>query len=72
MPEMDGFQATAAIRAGQAGEHHITVPVVALTADAMEGTADRCFNVGMNDYVTKPLDPDRLLNTLNKWLKVKK
>lgn len=72
MPEMDGFQATAAIRAGQAGEHHITVPVVALTADAMQGTADRCFNVGMNDYVTKPLDPDRLIHTLNKWLQVKK
>jgi CheY-like chemotaxis protein len=66
MPEMDGFEATAAIRRepGLAGR----VPIVALTANAMQGDRERCLEVGMNDYVTKPVDVGRLAAALQRWL----
>ena len=59
MPEMGGFDATRAIRAGEAqkGGH---VPIVAMTAHAMKGDRERCLAVGMDEYVTKPLDPRQL------------
>jgi signal transduction histidine kinase/ActR/RegA family two-component response regulator len=53
MPEMDGFQATRAIRESEAPGTHI--PIVAVTANAMEGDRERCLEAGMDDYVAKPL-----------------
>jgi two-component system, sensor histidine kinase and response regulator len=59
MPEMDGFQATAAIRSAEAGTgRHI--PIVALTAHAMEENRQRCREAGMDGYVTKPIQQDKL------------
>jgi CheY-like chemotaxis protein len=55
MPELDGFEATALIRAGGAGAERRLVTIVALTANAMQGDRERCLAAGMNDYVAKPL-----------------
>ncbi len=68
MPEMDGFEATREIRAGNGGEQHINIPIVALTANAMQGDKQRCLDAGMSDYLSKPLDPDDLADILHKWL----
>jgi len=59
MPEMGGFDATAAIRQKEAatGGH---VPIVAMTAHAMKGDRERCLEAGMDEYLTKPLDPRQL------------
>jgi len=66
MPEMDGFEATAAIRdAERAGGGH--VPIVAMTAHAMQGDRERCLDAGMDDYLTKPIslrEVDRVLASL--------
>ena len=58
MPEIDGFEATARIREGETGDRHLVV--VAMTASAMEGDRERCLQAGMDDYISKPLRPDRL------------
>jgi len=55
MPEMDGFEALAAIRAAEASSGRQPVPIVALTAHAMAGDAERCFAAGMDGYLSKPL-----------------
>ena len=66
MPEMDGFEATAAIRAleQRTGAH---IPVVAMTAHAMAGYQQRCFDAGMDGYMTKPIRRDVLLQTLARF-----
>ena len=61
MPEMDGFEATRRIRSGEAGEAYSTVPIVALTANAMKGDRERCEKAGMDDYISKPFTADDLL-----------
>jgi PAS domain S-box-containing protein len=66
MPELDGFEATRRIRL-LTGAHR-KVPIVALTANAMQGDRERCLEVGMNDYVTKPVDVGRLAAALQRCL----
>lgn len=69
MPEMDGFTATAAIRQqeNQSGGHR-HVPVIALTANAMDGDRTRCLAAGMDDYLAKPFTAAQLRTILAQWL----
>jgi CheY-like chemotaxis protein len=65
MPGMNGFEATAALRATEAGGARHT-PIVALTAHALNGDRERCLEAGMDDYVTKPLQADRLIEIVER------
>jgi signal transduction histidine kinase/DNA-binding response OmpR family regulator len=60
MPEMGGFEATAAIRALETERGATRLPIVAMTAHAMKGDRERCLDAGMDEYLTKPLDPRQL------------
>jgi two-component system sensor histidine kinase/response regulator len=66
MPEMDGYEATRTLRAREDGAGH--TPVVALTAGAMEGDAQRCLDAGMDAYLTKPVRLDDFRAALARWL----
>lgn len=71
MPEMDGFEATRRIRAGDAGRLGMFTPIVALTAAAMEGDREKCLAAGMNDYLPKPINNEALFDILGTWLRKK-
>ena len=66
MPVMDGYQAMREIRSGSGSYSHI--PIIALTARAMPEEQERCMEAGANDYLTKPVDIERLLTLLRVWL----
>jgi CheY-like chemotaxis protein len=64
MPIMDGYEATIAIRNGEAGENKKSIPIIALTADVMESTKSRVIEIGMNKYLSKPVDKDLLFEII--------
>jgi len=66
MPNMDGFALTGAIRAAEAPDAHC--PIIAITADAMPGSTERCLASGMDDYLTKPLRMTALRQMMARWL----
>lgn len=68
MPVMDGYQATAAIRKTNNLACSNTIPIIAMTANAMTGDREKCLACGMNDYLSKPLEPQDLLNIVERWL----
>ncbi|MCS6825775.1 MAG: PAS domain S-box protein [Caldilinea sp.] len=68
MPEMDGFEATTHIRSGEAGVLNPSVPIIAMTAHALQGDRERCLAVGMNDYISKPVQLSTLSAVLEHWL----
>ena len=68
MPEMDGYEATRAIRGGASGVLNTQVPIIAMTANAMQGDRDRCLEAGMSDYLSKPVQLQSLTEMLERWL----
>lgn len=72
MPEMDGFEATRAIREFEKQNNKKQIPIIALTASAMNSDKDLCLQAGMNDYLTKPVDVSRIHSALQKWIPQKK
>jgi len=65
MPVLDGYGATAAIRKEEAGKSHI--PVIAMTANAMQGDREKCLSAGMDDYIAKPVHRGVLEDVLKRW-----
>lgn len=65
MPVMDGYEATIAIRNGEAGEHNRNIPIIAVTADVMEETKRRVKEIGMDFYISKPLKNDSLFEVIS-------
>ena len=68
MPEVDGFEATAMIRNSNSKVLNHAIPIVAMTANAMQGDREHCLDAGMDDYVSKPVSPSALAEVLRKWL----
>jgi len=68
MPELDGISATQKIR----NKGFETIPIVAMTANALQGDRERCINAGMNDYMTKPIKREKVFAMINKWIINKK
>jgi len=65
MPGMDGYEATGHIRELEGSGRR--TPIIAMTANAMEGDRQRCFDAGMDDYIAKPFRPDDLARVLRRW-----
>ncbi len=68
MPEMDGFEAAGQIRAHESRKRQRHVPIIALTAHAFTGYRARCLKHGMNDYLTKPVNKQALLQCVRRWV----
>lgn len=64
MPEMDGMKATRTIRE----KGFDTIPIVAMTADAMKGDRDKCLEAGMDDYITKPIKRELVFKVIERWV----
>ncbi|HEX4974527.1 MAG TPA: response regulator, partial [Pseudomonadales bacterium] len=65
MPEMDGYEAMTEIRKNVRFDK---LPIIALTAKAMKNDKQKCIEAGANDYITKPIDADKLLSLMRVWL----
>ncbi|MCK4602141.1 MAG: response regulator, partial [Phycisphaerae bacterium] len=69
MPEMDGYEASRAIRGGAAGDANSRIPIVAMTANAMTGDREECLAAGMDDYIAKPVRPEELGEVIHRVLR---
>ena len=67
MPEMNGFEATEAIRRMEKQGKH--TPIIAMTAHAMKGDKERCLKAGMDDYISKPIEPQKFIDTIERWIR---
>jgi CheY-like chemotaxis protein/HPt (histidine-containing phosphotransfer) domain-containing protein len=70
MPVMDGYQATHAIRDPNSSVLNHNIPIIAMTANAMKGDREKCLEAGMNDYITKPINIQKLTDTIEQHLSV--
>lgn len=68
MPEMDGYEATRYIRDAKSGVLNNQIPIIAMTAYAMKGDREKCLDAGMNEYISKPVQIDKLSALLDEWL----
>ena len=68
MPELDGYEATKILRDRENNSQVSRTPVIALTANAMQGDREKCLSAGMDDYLAKPFNIQELTSILNKWL----
>ncbi len=68
MPVMDGYEASRIIRDPESNVRNHAVPIIAVTANAMQGDRKKCLTAGMNDYISKPLQIEKLLQVLQKWI----
>ena len=68
MPILDGYEATKRIRQLMDAKTPADVPIIALSANAMKGEEEKCFDSGMDDYVAKPISQDKVEASLVKWL----
>ena len=68
MPKMDGYETTRRIRMGEAGVKNASIPIIAMTANAMLGDKQKCIDAGMSDYLTKPIIPFNLVEKLKLWV----
>jgi PAS domain S-box-containing protein len=68
MPEMDGYEATRYIRDPKSKVLNNNIPIIAMTAYAMKGDREKCIECGMNEYLSKPVQVDKLSNMLEEWL----
>jgi len=71
MPVMGGIEATQRIRSNEAGGTNSSIPIIAMTANAMSGDKEACLNAGMNDYISKPIEPEEVLSALDRWANFK-
>ncbi|TKJ41227.1 hypothetical protein CEE37_06060 [candidate division LCP-89 bacterium B3_LCP] len=67
MPEMDGLEATDRIRDPQSKVRNHDIPIIAITANAMQGDKEECIEAGMDDYISKPISSDAVNNAIEKW-----
>ena len=65
MPEMDGYEATRRIRKQK---RFVNLPIIVVTAKAMKDDQEKCLEVGANDYVSKPVDLEKLLSLIRVWM----
>ena len=68
MPEMDGYDATREIRNPESAVRNHDIPIIAMTAHVMERDRKKCLSAGMNDFISKPVVPNILVDTIEKWL----
>jgi CheY-like chemotaxis protein len=68
MPDMDGYEATSEIRAGELDRGEAHTPIIGLSARAMDGDRQIALDAGFNDYLTKPLREDDLKDALDRWI----
>lgn len=68
MPVMDGYEATKRIRDPQSTVLDRNIPIIAMTANTMQGDREKCLAMGMDDFISKPVDPNKLQQSLQQWL----
>lgn len=68
MPVMDGYEATKRIRQVSSKVLNSKIPIIAMTANSMKGDQDKCISVGMDDFISKPVNPNKIEEALTRWL----